>query len=102
MPELEKMNPVQRALLEVLQTPANRTCADCRAPLRDNVHCAMRFGVFVCINCSAAHAQTRNWSVDGVNNLLKSVRNDKWSNREVIAVQKMGNAKVRSHPVLAS
>ena len=37
-------------------SPSNKDCADCGSALRDNVHCALPYGVFICVKCASALA----------------------------------------------
>ncbi len=70
-----------------VRSPTNRHCADCGGALWNQIYCVLPAGAFICVNCARVHARVngeRRLAGDE-GGVLKSVRSDAWSAREVPA-----------------
>jgi len=86
-PELDKN---KAALLELLQRPENRLCADCSRP--DPQWASTNLGSFVCITCSGIH---RGLGVHITK--IRSVSMDTWTDEQVAVMASKGNKKVNEY-----
>ncbi|XP_059754314.1 arf-GAP with dual PH domain-containing protein 1 isoform X2 [Balaenoptera ricei] len=78
----------RKALLELLQRPANARCADCGAP--DPDWASYTLGVFICLSCSGIHRNIPQVSK------VKSVRLDAWEDAQVEFMTSRGNHVARA------
>eukprot|EP00730_Choanoeca_flexa_P018511 TRINITY_DN9000_c0_g1_i4.p2 TRINITY_DN9000_c0_g1~~TRINITY_DN9000_c0_g1_i4.p2 ORF type:complete len:310 (+),score=48.04 TRINITY_DN9000_c0_g1_i4:1537-2466(+) len=83
----EHQRMLQQQLQELLRTPSNNKCAECRAP--SPTWASWNIGVFICITCTSAH---RSLGPDV--SKLKSLKLDEWTNDQVKRLIAGGNAKV--------
>jgi len=78
------------ALMELLQRPENRVCADCSRP--EPQWASTNLGSFVCITCSGIH---RGLGVHITK--IRSVSMDTWTDEQVAVMASKGNQKVNSY-----
>ncbi|XP_028355684.1 arf-GAP with dual PH domain-containing protein 1 isoform X2 [Physeter macrocephalus] len=78
----------RKAVLELLQRPANARCADCGAP--DPDWASYTLGVFICLSCSGIHRNIPQVSK------VKSVRLDTWEDAQVEFMTSRGNHVARA------
>ncbi|KAK2571858.1 Arf-GAP with dual PH domain-containing protein 1 [Acropora cervicornis] len=64
------------AILELMKTPGNNTCADCGAPNPEWTSASM--GLFICIRCSGIH---RNLTPQV--SIVKSLKLDAWTDEKL-------------------
>ncbi|KAF7725700.1 hypothetical protein EC973_009417 [Apophysomyces ossiformis] len=86
----------ERMLLELLKTPGNECCADCRA--KNPRWASYSLGIFLCIRCAGLHRKMGTHI-----SRVKSVTMDQWTLEQIEMMRKGGgnnqvNAKVNPHP----
>ncbi|XP_015762505.1 PREDICTED: arf-GAP with dual PH domain-containing protein 1-like [Acropora digitifera] len=74
------------AILELMKTPGNNTCADCGAPNPEWTSASM--GLFICIRCSGIH---RNLTPQV--SVVKSLKLDAWTDEKLEFMEQHGNEK---------
>jgi len=74
------------AILELMKTPGNNTCADCGAPNPEWASASK--GLFICITCSGIH---RNLGAQV--SVVKSLRLDTWTDEKLKYMEEHGNDK---------
>eukprot|EP01121_Diplochlamys_sp_Union-15-3_P005537 TRINITY_DN1587_c0_g1_i1.p1 TRINITY_DN1587_c0_g1~~TRINITY_DN1587_c0_g1_i1.p1 ORF type:complete len:506 (+),score=55.10 TRINITY_DN1587_c0_g1_i1:43-1560(+) len=77
---------IKSVLNDLMQLPYNNFCADCGK--KDNSWASLKFGVFICIECSGTHR-----SLGAHVTSVKSVAHDVWTKEQVEEMKKMGNKK---------
>ncbi|XP_062243169.1 arf-GAP with dual PH domain-containing protein 2-like isoform X1 [Platichthys flesus] len=85
MASLERNNKI---LLELVQQPGNKVCADCGAPEPD--WASYTLGIFVCLNCSGLHRNLPAVS------RVKSIRLDLWEESLVEFMREKGNSAAKA------
>lgn len=83
------MTSLQKELMptsfsDIIASPGNAFCADCRAPQPD--WCSLAFGALVCLECSGFHRSL------GVHiTLVRSLKLDGWSEQQLKYLTNGGN-----------
>ncbi|KIK96179.1 hypothetical protein PAXRUDRAFT_826228 [Paxillus rubicundulus Ve08.2h10] len=75
-----------RALMELVMTPGNDACADCKA--RAPRWASYNIGVFICVNCASIHRKIGTHITK-----VKSITLDAWSKEQVQVMKEIGNIK---------
>ena len=83
---LEALDPNTRRVLEILNRPENRRCADCRD--EDPLWASINLGIFICLECSGIHRSL------GVHiSKVRSVDLDRWDEAMAESMANVGNEK---------
>lgn len=83
---VEALDPQTRRILELLNRPENRRCADCGD--EDPLWASINLGIFICLECSGIHRSL------GVHiSKVRSVDLDRWDESMADAMAAMGNEK---------
>jgi hypothetical protein len=83
---LEALDANVRRLLEILNLPQNRKCADCRD--EDPLWAVINLGIFICLECSGIHR-----SLGTHISKVRSVDLDRWDDSMVEGMASLGNDK---------
>ena len=79
----------EKFMIELLNRPENKTCADCSAPKPE--WASVNLGCLLCIRCAGLHRKL------GVNvSKIKSVDLDLWQDDWLEKVSSMGNARINA------